>query len=325
MPSPEELSMDCGLQCDICGASVNFGDDYIAHLKIEHKVIKNYTHFLNKAKENIKSQGSKRKADVITLDEDDNSIDDGAEEVPDNPAQIDEAVKEKLQSTVQNIMDELLNPLREIIDGKVPLDSEIRANDYTNDDVAYEAKIWECFDSLKLIVNEIEFPEELLKALVTQKKKKEEEDETLKETSSTDSTVPAVDKFKLPSPPQQQRRKAARTTSAVQGRDQSGSGPRAISRPSDKAASVPGAGPLLPVRSDNSSRSGASSSNSSARRTTVYCCPLDRCTFAIDKEGMVGGAAAQHLKLEHGVTGEVMKKAEKGKYKFRKVKRETTT
>ena len=232
-------------------------------------------------------------------------------------------MKEKLQSTVQNIMDELLNPIREIIDGKVPLDSEIQANDYTNDDVAYDAKIWECFDSLKMIVNEIEFPEELLKALVTQKKKKKEEDETLKEKENP--IVPAVvDKFKLPSPPQQQRRKAARTTSSVQGRDQSGSGPRPIARPIDKAASVPGAGPLLPVRSDNSSRSGASSSNSSARRTTVYCCPLDRCTFAIDKEGMVGGAAAQHLKLEHGVTGEVMKKAEKGKYKFRKVKRETT-
>ena len=215
-------------------------------------------------------------------------------------------------------MDELLNPVREIISGKVPLDSEIQAMDSLNDDVAYDAKIWECFDSLKMIVNEIEFPEDLLKALVSQKKKKEEEYETPKENGSTDPTVPAVDKFKLPSPPQQQRRKAARVTPTVQGRDQLGVGPKTIS----KATSVPG--PLLPVRSDNSSRSGASSSNSSARRRTVYCCPLDRCTFAIDKEGMVGGAAAQHLKLEHGVTGEVMKKAEKGKYKFRKVKRETT-
>ena len=50
--------------------------------------------------------------------------------------------------------------------------------------------------------------------------------------------------------------------------------------------------------------------------------PFESCTFATDKEGMKGGVAAEHLKLDHSISGDMIKKAEKGSYKFKKVKEE---
>eukprot|EP00092_Neocalanus_flemingeri_P061963 GFUD01074669.1.p1 GENE.GFUD01074669.1~~GFUD01074669.1.p1 ORF type:complete len:146 (+),score=54.75 GFUD01074669.1:62-499(+) len=66
VPTPESLSMDCGLKCDMCNESVNYGDDYIAHLQFAHQIVKNIPFFMDKALKTIK--GEKRKiADVGTM------------------------------------------------------------------------------------------------------------------------------------------------------------------------------------------------------------------------------------------------------------------
>ena len=67
-PTTEYLSMDCGLKCDMCKESVNYGDDYIAHLQFAHSVTQNIPFFMNKALAKIK--GEKRKiADFVTIEE----------------------------------------------------------------------------------------------------------------------------------------------------------------------------------------------------------------------------------------------------------------
>ena len=68
VPTPESLSMDCGLKCDMCKESVNYGDDYIAQIQFAHSVTQNIPFFMNKALAKIK--GEKRKiADVVTIEE----------------------------------------------------------------------------------------------------------------------------------------------------------------------------------------------------------------------------------------------------------------
>ena len=69
----------------------------------------------------------------------------------------------------------------------------------------------------------------------------------------------------------------------------------------------------------------ASTSSSDKVAGSAYCCPVDLCTFSTDKEGIKGGVAAEHLQLDHGVSKESIVKAEKGEYKFRKVKIEKET
>ena len=60
----------------------------------------------------------------------------------------------------------------------------------------------------------------------------------------------------------------------------------------------------------------ANSVNSST--TTHFFCPLSPCMFRTSKKGMKEGLAARHLKEEHEVTGAMMKKSNKGTFKFRK-------
>ena len=64
----EDLVFDSDITCDMCQESVNYGEDYIAHLSIVHKINKNFNFFLNKAREAeaIKG-GQKRKADAGVL------------------------------------------------------------------------------------------------------------------------------------------------------------------------------------------------------------------------------------------------------------------
>merc|ERR1712218_157325 len=57
-------AFDCELECDMCGQSVNLGDDYLAHLKIVHGIKKNFAFFEQRAQNKIK-----RKADTQLDDE----------------------------------------------------------------------------------------------------------------------------------------------------------------------------------------------------------------------------------------------------------------
>jgi len=55
---------------------------------------------------------------------------------------------------------------------------------------------------------------------------------------------------------------------------------------------------------------------------TFFICPLETCSFFTSKQGMKGGTAANHLKEVHKVSGEDMKAAGPGAFKFKKVKGE---
>ena len=334
----EDLAFDSGLQCEMCSETVNYGDDYVTHLKIVHNIHKNFSFFLNKAKESIKG-GNKRKADVITLsdeeekEEDKNSNDADETNIP----VIDEAVKNRIEQVVEKTMREMLTPIRNLLEGKVPLETDnLSAEDLDEDPKASDEKMWEAFNKLKMSINNLEFPEDMLKSLI----KENEQEETLTELVTTEHPPAAKkkdDKFKLPSTTQKHplpQRKGLKTqekrsqqpepSSAKDGGTSSKTPARSGLKARTPAAG--GARPLLPARSDNSSSasvSGTSSGSSTAKsKATRYCCPLKDCNFTTDKEGLVGGAAANHISRVHKVTAEVMKDAPKGQYKFKKVKQE---
>ena len=164
MTSAESLAMDCQLNCDMCDALVNYGDDYVTHLQIVHGITKNYNFFLNKALQNIKGT-AKRKAECITLEEDDEDNDED-EPAPTNINQLNPKVKERLQEAVTKTMEELLEPIRNLLDGKVPLDSEALPDDINEDPFASDEKIWESFNKLKNTINNLEFPKEVIDSII---------------------------------------------------------------------------------------------------------------------------------------------------------------
>ena len=47
----EDLAFDSEIICDMCSGSVNYGEDYVAHLSIVHNIQKNFNFFLKKARE----------------------------------------------------------------------------------------------------------------------------------------------------------------------------------------------------------------------------------------------------------------------------------
>ena len=320
--SAESLAFDCELECDMCGQSVNLGDDYLAHLKIVHGIKKNFAFFEQRALNKVKAD--KRKADLITLDEDDgddvvNDIDGSIEDVEDtgghdealepkseDDTQLDDDVKQKMKMAAQNIMEELLSPIRNLLDGKVPLDDvTISSAAMDEDSAAAEQRIWDSFEKLKMTINKMEVPKEVMQSFMNPRK---ESDQTLQENVVTE------DNFKHPSsPPQPPKRKVSRPTVPEQ----------------SEAEAVTSPSPSKSVRSDKSGGgvsgvSGSSSrSSSGSRRVTMFCCPLDNCDFTVDRAGMETlGLGAKHLKIKHKVTSESMKDKPKGFYKFKKVKKE---
>eukprot|EP00092_Neocalanus_flemingeri_P021901 GFUD01023758.1.p1 GENE.GFUD01023758.1~~GFUD01023758.1.p1 ORF type:complete len:136 (+),score=50.83 GFUD01023758.1:64-471(+) len=80
---------------------------------------------------------------------------------------------------------------------------------------------------------------------------------------------------------------------------------------------------LKTIKGDQSDLSTASSTGPSSSMQTSFLCPVENCIFSTTKQGMMGGAAASHLSKTHKITGADMKTAAPGKYKFKKVKRET--
>ena len=325
--SAESLAFDCELECDMCGQSVNLGDDYLAHLKIVHGIKKNFAFFEQRAQNKIKA--GKRKADLITLDEDDgddvvNDIDGSIEDVEDtgghdealepkseDDTQLDDDVKQKMKMAAQNIMEELLSPIRNLLDGKVPLDDvTISAAAVDEDPAAAEQRIWDSFEKLKMTINKMEVPKEVMQSFMNSGK---ESDQSLQENVETENN------FKHPSsPPQPPKRKVSRPTVPEQSEAEAVTGPSpSKSVRSDKS----GGGVSVSGVSGSSSRSSSSSSGS--RRVTMFCCPLDNCDFTVDRAGMETlGLGAKHLKMKHKVTSESMKEKPKGFYKFKKVKKE---
>ena len=329
MVSAEELAVDCELQCCHCNESVNYGEDYIGHLMISHKIFKNFHLELERLKKakTEKTQGNKRKADLVDLD------DDGVEDnVVENTLLLDEKVRENIEQVVNETMNDLLGPIKKLLDVEsVPENDEnTSAEDLSTD--GFE-NILEILNQLKATVNEMEFPEELLQSLANiSLANPDRVEETLQENIEDPKTAASGSgNFQRPSAPKQQKKRSATPVDGSKTRESS-----------SRQSQMPSPRPLQPVRSDNSSRSGrsgksgyssntsrsGSSSNTSSTsetgvRKTMYGCPLNDCNFSTDKDGMTNKVALNHLQLEHGVTDEMIKtRKDPTTYKFRKVKRE---
>jgi len=344
VPTPESLAMDCEMKCDMCKESVNYGDDYRAHLQFAHSVTNNFPFFMRKALEKIK--GEKRKeADVVTLEEESSGIrnsnskessSDG-EETVDETFPLDPLTKEKIEKTVENCMDDLFKPIRSLLEGKEPLDLDPvddMNEDYGDDPYAVDEKIWQSFENLKEIVNKIEFPAELLASLVSSKsdvdKTVDDEDDTLQERVALVPNIsdkePAAKRFKKP---------PTKKTSEVSASKEIPSSVAATPTPAQvvphapkvqqsSKSVTPSQPKLAPVRSDQSDISNNSDVGKNQGQT-FFICPLESCTFYTSKQGMKGGKAASHLKESHGITGEDMKAAGPGAFKFKKVKGEPSS
>ena len=285
---------------------MNYGDDYISHLQIVHGITKNYNFFLHKALQNIKG-AEKRKAECITLEEDEDMEEEATNDV------LDPIMKKKLGDAVVATMEEMFQPIRDLLDGKIPLDSEGSLPDDINEDpFAADEKIWSSFQDLKKTINGLDF-KPLIDNLVKGNAQKDFEE-------VVPPAKPAASKSKFKSP----QKSVTKVGLAAEERRQGNKprpGPRRGTNLSQNSPAQPPP-PPSPARSDHSN-SGTSSGNSSGTgRVTTYWCPLDGCKFSTTKEGMTSGAAAAHLKKSHAMTKEKMSKAPSGFYKFKKVKSE---
>jgi len=334
VPTPESLAMDCEMKCDMCKESVNYGDDYRAHLQIAHSVTNNFPFFMRKALEKIK--GEKRKeADVVTLEEEscdkESSIAVGEETVDNETLLLDPLIKEKIEKTVEICMDDLFKPIRSLLEGKEPLDPvhDMNEEDFGDDPYAVDEKIWQSFENLKEIVNKIEFPAELLASFASSKndldKTVDDADDTMEERIAPAPTLsdkePAAKRFKRPPTKKRSEVTASKETPSVVASPAPIMQP-APSKPAQQSPKpvTPSQPKLAPVRSDQSDLS----SNSDVGKS-FFICPRESCTFYTSKQGMKGGKAASHLKESHGITGEDMKAAGPGAFKFKKVKGEPSS
>jgi len=369
VPAPESFSMDCDLKCDMCSESVNYGDDYIAHLRIVHQINKNIPFFLEKALATIKGEKRKGKvSDVVTLEEEDDDTNVRTDERDtDGDSQkerfvLDEATKSNIENAVERTMDDLFKDIKLMVEGKMPLEVDENSEEVLEDEDPYAAdeKIWQSFENLKEIVNNMEFPPELIRELsssrsvsteVTNNKIEERNDPEVTNDGREveyDSKKVTNDKTEeplselLPSAPQLEikkfRRPQMKRNAQTSDKENLNILPPRVethkSNPSPKPALAPaslnqitGLLPtnLAPIKSDRSDRSTASSTGKPALGQTFFLCPIENCSFSTTKQGMIDGAAANHLSKTHKVTGKDMKNAAPGTYKFKKVKSESKT
>jgi len=216
----EDLAFDSGITCDMCSESVNYGEDYIAHLSIVHNIDKNFNFFLNKAREAeaIKG-GQKRKADVITLSDDEEEDSSNNHDGSYSP-QIDENVKRRIANVVEKTMSEMLDPIKKLFE------TANRSSEDFDEDAADE-KIWESVDRLKMSINDLEFPEEMLHMLQSNALVNPHQEETVT-TKGPGAASKKDGKFKLPSTttpkpshPSQPQRKGAKKSQTQENKPQS--------------------------------------------------------------------------------------------------------
>jgi len=322
VPTPESLAMDCGLKCDMCKEEVNYGDDYIAHLQFAHSVTQNIPFFMNKALAKIK--GEKRKiaeSDVVTLEEEEST-----EEMNEEPKKgeetlvLDANTKENIEKTVEKTMNDLFSSIRSLLEGKVPLEEvDVSDNVADEDPAAADEKIWQSFENLKEVVNNIEFPVELLQQLAASKNSDKEENDQTEDTLAELVAPPVSDEeaahFRRPSSkkkPREAPSQVSTPTTTVKPTPPTKPAPTPLQSQTPSNPTK-----LAPVKSDQSDKSTTSNSGG-----TFFLCPVENCKFFTTKQGMLDGAAANHLNKTHKITGADMKAATPGTYKFNKVKGE---
>merc|ERR1719470_646106 len=311
--------MDCGLKCDMCKEEVNYGDDYIAHLQFAHSVTQNIPFFMNKALAKIK--GEKRKiADVVTLEEEESTEEMNEEpKISENTLVLDANTKENIEKTVEKTMDDLFKGIRSLLEGRVPLEEDVSDNVAEEDPAAADEKIWQSFENLKEVVNNIEFPVELLQHLAASKRSNKEENDQTEDTLAELVAPPVSDDetahFRRPSFKKKSREAPSQMSTPTTALKPI---PPTKPAPTPLQSQTPGnPTKLAPVKSDQSDKSTTSNSVG-----TFFFCPVENCKFFTTKQGMLDGAAANHLNKTHKITGADMKAATPGTYKFNKVKEE---
>jgi len=343
VPTPESLAMNCEMKCDMCKESVNYGDDYRTHLQFAHSVTNNFPFFMNKALEKLKLE-TRKAVDIVTLEEEVSDVNEQSvisNKKVSGADVLDEKTKKQIEKTIEKTMDELFAPIRSLLEGKEPLeplDGEING-DLGDDPYAYDENVWQCFENLKDKVNNMEFPIEFLQELASAKASDElpvnPSKDTMDELVAPAPTVTKEKPEKQFRKPQVKRRaesplvKDKKSLKATPVNQSSFETPvsksdithtQSTKSPAGGAKNIPPE-KLAPVRSDQSDRS----TNSEAGKVkTFFICPLETCSFYTSKQGMVGGKAANHLKEAHKISGEDMKAAEPGVFKFKKVKGEPT-
>ena len=338
-PASDSLAIDCDLKCDMCKESVNYGDDYVAHLQFAHSVTQNIPFFMKKALDQIKGE-KKRKIDaVVTLEEESSTDEVGSGMISDaTPSSetflLDDNTKQRIEKTVEKTMDELFKGIKLMVEGKVPLEDYDASNldDADTDPNTADERIWQSFEDLKETVNNIEFPPELLRQLAAPVIESNEGIGSISVPSASENIGPIFEKEdmsrknKRPSIQNQNHRdetnkshKTSRSKSPVamslSSQSQFSSFNDSIS--SSVESEPTGSQHLDPVKTDRSDNSSSSRSGQ-----TFFICPLSQCNFFTTKQGMRDGAAANHLNKAHKITGSDMKNASPGTYKFNKVKGE---
>jgi len=325
-PTPESLAMDCGLKCDMCKEEVNYGDDYIAHLQFAHSVTQNIPFFMNKALAKIK--GEKRKiADVVTLEEEE-STEEIFEEAKRNEVALalDASTKENIEKTVEKTMDDLFKGIRSLLEGKVPLEEADESDNVDDvDPAAADEKIWQRFENLKEVVNNIEFPIELLQQLAASKSTDREvvgqSEDTLQELVAPSIVDEEATQLSRPSSRKKSHEAHSQVSTPITATAVAlKPNPSTMSNPTPpirQQQALSNSNKLAPVNSAQSDKSNACNTGKS-----FFLCPVEHCKFFTTKQGMLDGTVANHLNKTHKVTGADMKTAAPGTYKFKKVKGE---
>ena len=330
VPTPESLAMNCEMKCDMCKESVNYGDDYRTHLQFAHSVTNNFPFFMNKALEKLKLE-TRKTTDIVTLEEEDNNVNEPSisnQKVSEADV-LDDKTKAKIEKTIEKTMDELFAPIRSLLEGKEPLEPlDDEVGELGDDPYAYDEKVWQCFENLKDKVNNMEFPIDFLQKLASTNER--DEVPMNPSTDTIDEIVAPAPTFTKEEPakkfrrPQTKRRaesplvKDKEPVKATPVPQSSNETPLSKPDPSHSPRPQTGGaknnpGKLAPVRSDQSD-------SEAGKFQTFFICPLETCSFSTSKQGMKGGKAATHLKEFHKISGEDMKAAAPGVFKFKKVK-----
>jgi len=330
VPTPESLAMNCEMKCDMCKESVNYGDDYRTHLQFAHSVTNNFPFFMNKALEKLKLE-TRKTADIVTLEEEVPDVNEQSDTNNKRVSEVDvldKKTKEQIEKTIEKTMDELFAPIRSLLEGKEPLeplDDEING-DLGDDPYAYDDKVWQCFEDLKDKVNNMEFPIELLQKLASGN---ENDDLSINPSKDTidEVTAPAPTTKEEPARkfrrPQTKRRAESPLVKEKESRKSTPATPSSIETLSKSDLTpAPAQSPRPPVGGAKNIPPGKLPPVKSDQSETFFICPLETCSFYTSKQGMKGGTAANHLKEVHKVSGEDMKAAGPGAFKFKKVRGE---
>jgi len=331
VPTPESLAMNCEMKCDMCKESVNYGDDYRTHLQFAHSVTNNFPFFMNKALEKLKLE-TRKAADIVTLEEEVPDVNEQSDTNNKRVSEVDvldEKTKKQIEKTIEKTMDELFAPIRSLLEGKEPLeplDDEING-DLGDDPYAYDDKVWQCFEDLKDKVNNMEIPIELLQNLasgnenddLSSNPSKDTMDEVIAPAPTVTTKEEPARKFRRP---QTKRRAESPLVKEKESRKSTPVTPSSVETPVSKPDLTPTQSPRPPVGGAKNIPPGKLAPVRSDQSETFFICPLETCSFYTSKQGMKGGKAAKHLNEVHKVSGEDMKAAGPGAFKFKKVRGE---